>query len=118
MSEQPSWPGMRSEVQCSAELPRQSRRVGVGLPVTENPPAKAPTTRHDRRRITAPPPSIIWAFGCVLAAVLVYVLRDLVLIVLLSVTLAYLINPIVKIAESAAIKREVAVAGVYVGISL
>jgi predicted PurR-regulated permease PerM len=50
--------------------------------------------------------------------VLVYVLRDLFLILLLSVTLAYLINPIVKIAESVAIKREVAVAGVYVGIGL
>jgi len=50
--------------------------------------------------------------------VLVYVLRDLVLIVLLSATLAYLINPMIKIAESALIKRQVAVAAVYVGIGL
>ncbi len=77
-----------------------------------------PSGSSRRGRLIAPPPSVIWAVGCVLAAVLVYVLRDLVLIVLLSATLAYLINPMIKIAESALIKRQVAVAAVYVGIGL
>jgi len=52
----------------------------------------------------------------VVTAALVYILRDLVLIVLFSVTLAYFINPVVKVAESAAIRRDVAVSMVYLGI--
>jgi predicted PurR-regulated permease PerM len=49
---------------------------------------------------------------------LVYLSRDLVLILLLSVTVAYLINPIVKTAEAALIKRQVAVALIYLGIGV
>ena len=88
--------------------------------MTENPFPEAPSgsERFGRWRLIAPPPSILWALGSVLAAVLVYVLRDLVLILLLSAILAYLINPIVKIAESAVIKRDVAVVVVYLGIGL
>jgi predicted PurR-regulated permease PerM len=41
--------------------------------------------------------------------------RDFVLLLLLSATLAYLINPLVKIAESALIKRSVAVTVIYLG---
>lgn len=61
----------------------------------------------------APPPAIIWILGIVLVAALIYVSRDFVLILLLSATLAYLLNPIVKIAEGALIKRHIAVAVVY-----
>jgi predicted PurR-regulated permease PerM len=85
--------------------------------VTEN-DLTEPRGASNRRRFPAPPSSLVWALGSVLAAVLVYVLRDLVLILLLSATLAYLINPIVKVAESALIKRQVAVGVVYVGIGL
>jgi predicted PurR-regulated permease PerM len=60
-----------------------------------------------------PPASIIWIFGIVLVASLIYVSRDFVLILLLSATLAYLLNPIVKIAEGALIKRHIAVTVVY-----
>jgi predicted PurR-regulated permease PerM len=48
----------------------------------------------------------------------VYVSQDFVLLLLLSATLAYLINPIVKIAESAMIRRTVAVTAIYLGIGV
>ena len=65
-----------------------------------------------------PPPSIIWALAIAVVALLVYVSQDFVLLLLLSATLAYLINPLVKIAESAMIKRNVAVAAIYLGIGV
>jgi predicted PurR-regulated permease PerM len=65
-----------------------------------------------------PPPSIIWALAIAVVALLVYVSQDFVLLVLLSATVAYLINPIVKVAESAMIKRNVAVAAIYLGIGV
>lgn len=65
-----------------------------------------------------PPLSIIWALVIAVVALLVYVSQDFVLLLLLSATLAYLINPIVKIAESAMIKRTVAVTAIYLGIGV
>ena len=65
-----------------------------------------------------PPPSILWALAITLVALLVYVSQDFVLLLLLSATVAYLINPIVKVAESTLIKRKVAVAVIYVGIGV
>jgi predicted PurR-regulated permease PerM len=65
-----------------------------------------------------PPPSIIWALAIAVIALLVYVSQDFVLLLLLSATLAYLINPIVKVAETAMIKRKVAVAVIYLGIGV
>jgi predicted PurR-regulated permease PerM len=65
-----------------------------------------------------PPPSIIWALVVAFAAVIVYLSSDFVLLLLLSATVGYLINPIVKIAESAMIKRRVAVAVIYLGIGV
>jgi predicted PurR-regulated permease PerM len=65
-----------------------------------------------------PPPSIIWALAIAVVALLVYVSQDFVLLLLLSATVAYLINPIVKVAESAMIKRKVAVAAIYLGIGV
>jgi predicted PurR-regulated permease PerM len=65
-----------------------------------------------------PPPSILWALAIAVVALLVYVSQDFVLLLLLSATIAYLINPIVKIAESAMIKRKVAVAAIYLGIGV
>lgn len=62
-----------------------------------------------------PPPSIVWALVFAFAALIVYLSRDFVLLLLLSATLAYLINPLVKIAESALIKRSVAVTVIYLG---
>jgi predicted PurR-regulated permease PerM len=60
-----------------------------------------------------PPASIAWILVIALIAGLIYVSRDFVLILFLSATLAYLLNPIVKIVESALIKRRIAVAVVY-----
>jgi predicted PurR-regulated permease PerM len=65
-----------------------------------------------------PPPSIIWGLAIGVVALLVYVSQDFVLLLLLSATLAYLINPIVKVAESVMIKRKVAVAAIYLWIGI
>ena len=66
-----------------------------------------------RRAGFAPPPAIVWFLGLALVAALVYVSRDFVLLLLLSATLAYLLNPIVKVAESAFIKRDAVVTVLY-----
>jgi predicted PurR-regulated permease PerM len=80
----------------------------------ENP---SETPQSKRRSFFLPPPSsAIWILATILTVALLYVLRDLVLIVLLAVFLAYLINPIVKIAESRVFRREPAVNTVYLGI--
>jgi predicted PurR-regulated permease PerM len=63
-----------------------------------------------------PPPSIFWILGIALVAALVYVSRDFVLLLFLSATLAYLLNPIVKVAESALIKRDAVVTVLYLAI--
>ena len=65
-----------------------------------------------------PPPSVIWALIIAFVALIVYLSRSFVLLLLLSATLAYLLNPIVKIAEAAMIKRRVAVAVIYLGIGI
>ena len=80
------------------------------------PPGRS--TRYSGMSLIGPPRTVIWVLGILLAALLVYALRDLVLILFLSVFLAYFINPIVKIVESRVIKREIAVAVVYLGIVL
>ena len=67
-------------------------------------------------RLIPPPASIIWAVGIVLSSLVVYVSSELVLIFIFSVGLAYLINPLVKMAESAAIKRELAVTTLFLTI--
>jgi len=87
--------------------------------VTEEPSAESSRGpgRSSQAR-WAPPPSIIWALAIAVALLLAYVSRDLLLILLLSAALAYLINPIIKIAESALIKRRVAVTVIYLGIGL
>jgi predicted PurR-regulated permease PerM len=81
--------------------------------------AEAPQQFHRSNKLRLIPPlSIIWALAIAFIALLIYLSRDFVLILLLSVTVAYLINPIVKIAEAALIKRRVAVATIYLGIGV
>ena len=63
-----------------------------------------------------PPSSIIWAVGIAIMVLILYVSRGLVLLLILSAGLAYLINPLVKMAESVAIKRGVAVTALFLGI--
>ncbi len=82
---------------------------------TENLEGAGPS---DRGRLMPPPPSIIWALGIAVTGMIIYIARGLVLILLLSMGLAYVINPIVKRAESVAIKRGLAVTGLYLGIVL
>jgi len=80
---------------------------------TENLKAAGPS---DRGGLMPPPPSIIWAVGIAVTGMIIYIARGLVLILLLSMGLAYVINPLVKRAESVAIKRGLAVTGLYLGI--
>ena len=98
--------------------PIEETRASRSLPMIEDDLTGTSAESNRRGWFFAPPPSFMWALGSILVAVLVYVLHDLVLILLLATTLAYLINPLVKIAESALIKREVAVGVAYVGIGL
>ena len=81
--------------------------------------AEAPQQFHRSNKLRLIPPlSIIWALAIAFIALLIYLSRDFVLILLLSATVAYLINPIVKIAEAALIKRRVAVAVIYLGMGV
>ena len=66
-----------------------------------------------RGRIIAPPSSIIWAVTIAITAVMVYLSRELVLLLTLSAGLAYLLSPLVRMAEGVAIKREAAVTGLF-----
>jgi predicted PurR-regulated permease PerM len=86
--------------------------------VINNPVPVNSTNLPRRRRFIVPPRSVVWILATLVVGTLLYVLRDLVLILLLSMLLAYLINPIVRLVESTPIKRESAVAMVYLGIFL
>lgn len=57
--------------------------------------------------------SLFWLFGLVCLLLIIYAARDLVFVLVLSAVVAYLIDPIVKVAESAAIKRRVALVVIY-----
>ena len=65
-----------------------------------------------------PPPSVIWALAVAFVALLVYLSRDFVLLLLMSATVAYLLNPLVKVAEAAMIKRRIAVSVIYLVIGV
>ncbi len=69
-----------------------------------------------RRRPISPPSSVIWAAGIAAAVLIVYLSRELMLLLLFSAGLAYLLNPLVKRAESVAIQRPVAVTSLYLGL--
>jgi predicted PurR-regulated permease PerM len=57
-----------------------------------------------------------WALAIVVLAVFAYVARAFILLLVVSATLAYILNPLVRIVESALVKRKVAVALIYFGI--
>ncbi len=65
-----------------------------------------------------PPSSIIWALGIAVVILIVYVASDVAVLFILSAALAYVLNPLVKMAEGVAIRRELAVTGIYLGIAL
>lgn len=67
-------------------------------------------------RLIPPPSSIIWAVAIALTTLIIYVSRELVLLIILSCALAYLINPLVKRAESMAVRRDLAVTALYLGL--
>ena len=61
-----------------------------------------------------PPPSIVWAVLIAIVVLIAYVATDVVVLFILSAGLAYVINPLVKMAEGFAIRRDIAVAAIYV----
>lgn len=83
--------------------------------MTGEQPAQTPQgdPRSLSRRFIPPPSSIIWAVTITITALIVYLSRELVLLLILSAGLAYLLSPLVRLAESVAIKREVAVTGLF-----
>jgi predicted PurR-regulated permease PerM len=64
--------------------------------------------------LTPPPASILWGVAIVITTLLVYLSRELVLLLFVSAALAYLLSPLVRMAESAAIRRELAVTGLFI----
>ena len=63
-----------------------------------------------------PPPAIVWAVVIAIFVSLVYIASDVVVLVIFSAALAYVINPLVRLVESRAVRRNLAVTGVYVSI--
>src|SRR5262249_14425888 len=88
------------------------------FPVIEGAPEKLTGFGRSNSAGWMPPPSVIWALAIAFVILIVYLSRDFVLLLLLSVTVAYLLNPIVKVAEAAMIKRRVAVSVIYLGIGI
>jgi predicted PurR-regulated permease PerM len=70
------------------------------------------------RRWFPPPPSIVWALGITIVVLLVYVASDVVVLLILSAGLAYVLNPLVKLAEGCTVRRELAVGAIYLSIAL
>ncbi len=64
-------------------------------------------------RLTPPPPSIVWGVAITGFALILYLSGELVLLLLLAAGLAYLLTPLVRIAESASIRREVAATALF-----
>lgn len=65
-----------------------------------------------------PPPTILWALAITAVVVLVYVASDVAVLFILSAALAYVISPLVRRAESHAIRHKLAVTGIYLAIVL
>jgi predicted PurR-regulated permease PerM len=78
----------------------------------------APTEGTAAGRWFPPPPSIVWTVGIAVAILVVYVAGDVVVLLILSAALAYALNPLVKMAEGVAVRRELAVTAIYLSIAL
>jgi len=76
------------------------------------------TAETASRRWFPPPPSIIWALGIAVVVLIVYVASDVAVLFILSITVAYVLNPLVRMAESVAIRRDLAVTAIYLAIAV
>ena len=63
-----------------------------------------------------PPPTIVWALAIIVFVSLAYIASDVVVLIIFSAALAYIINPLVRMVEAAAVKRNLAVTAVYLSI--
>jgi predicted PurR-regulated permease PerM len=70
------------------------------------------------RRWFPPPPSIIWALAIAVVVLIAYVASEVIVLFILSAALAYVLNPLVKMAEGVGVRRELAVSGIYLAIAL
>ncbi len=68
------------------------------------------------RRWFPPPPSIVWALAIAVVILIVYVASDVAVLFIFSATLAYVLNPLVRMAEGFAIRRDLAVTAIYLAI--
>lgn len=59
-------------------------------------------------------PSVVWWLSALAGLLALYLFRGLILSVFLAAALAYLLNPVTKWAQGFAIRRDVAVTGLYV----
>lgn len=86
--------------------------------MNQDQPGGSPTEAGPSRRprLTSPPASIVWGVAIAITVLIIYSSRELVLLLFFSASLAYLINPLVKMAESAVIRREVAVTGIFIAL--
>jgi predicted PurR-regulated permease PerM len=72
---------------------------------------EAPATRW-----FPPPPTIVWALAIAIFVSLAYIASDVVVLIIFSAALAYVINPLVRKVEAAAVRRTLAVTAVYLSI--
>lgn len=63
-----------------------------------------------------PPPAIVWAVAIAILVSLVYIASDVVVLIIFSASLAYVINPLVRLVEARAVRHTLAVTGVYLTI--
>jgi predicted PurR-regulated permease PerM len=81
-------------------------------------PEAAAAPEQPRTRWFPPPPTIVWAIAIAIVAAVAYIASDVVVLVIFSAALAYVISPLVRRLEAAAIRHNLAVTGVYVTIFL
>jgi predicted PurR-regulated permease PerM len=84
--------------------------------VTPEDPAAA--NEAAERRWFPPPSSIVWALAIIIVVFVAYLASDVVVLFIFSATLAYVLSPLVRMAEAVAIRRELAVTGIYLAIAI
>jgi predicted PurR-regulated permease PerM len=82
------------------------------------PEESAAASEQASRRWFPPPPSIVWALAIIVVVFLAYLASDVVVLFIFSAALAYVLSPLVRMAEAHAIRRKLAVVGIYLAIAL
>lgn len=80
--------------------------------------AESPAEEAQSRRWFPPPPAITWALAIIVIVFIAYLASDVVVLFIFSAALAYVLSPLVRMAEAHAIKRKLAVTGIYLAIAV